>query len=197
MAVTTCSIRYKYDFNSGMPRKTTKSVSRMTAVTKKTPAPKASTTKKNSGLASTPKATTGKKRKNSNSHEVPPEKRQKTRSLTTADIPEIVTAVLNSLPHAGPVTPSSTQSGKHTTRTANHCSPRNVEQPGQSSLQHSSSNREVSSSSDFEDDKDPDNEDLGKSMHAMWHCHMTAVLIDRWHAVASCYFALLLATISR
>ena len=89
-------------------------------------------------MASTPKTITGKKRKNSNNHAVPTEKRQKTHLLTMADIPEIVTAVVNSLPHAGPVMPSSTQSGKHTIRTANYHSPRNVEQPGQSSLQHSS-----------------------------------------------------------
>ena len=65
---------------------------------------------------------------NSNSHhEVSREKRQKIHLLTTVDIPEIVTTVVNSLPHAGPVMPSSTQSDKRTTRTANHRSPRNME----------------------------------------------------------------------
>ena len=183
--------------NFGMPPKTAKRVLQKTMATKKTPAPKTSTTKRNS--ASISKVTTGKKRQNSNSHEVPREKQQKTCSLTTVDIPEIVTAVVNSLPQAGPVTPNSTQSGKCTIRTANHRSPRNVEQPGQSSLQHSSSNREVSSSSDFEEegDKDPKNEEFGKSMHAMWYCHVTTVLIHMWHVVASCYFTLLLATINR
>ena len=100
-----------------------------------------------------------------------------------ADIPEIVMVVVNSLPHAGPVMPSSTQSSKRTTRTANHFSPKNGEQPGQSPLQHSS---------DFEEegDKNPYNEDFGKSMHAMWYCHVYAVLIHTQLQVARCSLVL-------
>ena len=115
---------------------------------------------------SEPPATAGKKRQKTNSTRG---KQKKARSLTTADIPDIVTAVVESLPQRGVVTPASTQIDQRTTRKATTRTSRIAEKSSQSSCHQSPGssglNREVSPSSEPEEnsDMDADNEEFGKS----------------------------------
>ena len=96
-------------------------------------------------------------------------KQKKARSLTTADIPDIVTAVVESLPQRGALTPASAQIDQRTTRKAATRTSRTAEKSSQSSRHQSPGsrglNREVSPSSEPEDnsDEDADNEEFGKS----------------------------------
>ena len=118
---------------------------------------------------SEPPATAGKKRQKTNSNGTTHGKRKKARSLTTADIPDIVTAVVESLPQRGVVTPASTQIDQRTTRKATTRTSRTAEKSSQSSRHQSPGSsrlhREVSPSSEPEEnsDEDANNEEFGKS----------------------------------
>ena len=111
--------------------------------------PKTTTTKS----ASKSPAIAGKKRQHTSSNGATKEKRPNTRSLTTADIPDVVTAVVQSLPQSRAVTSTLAQTGRCTTGIAS------------SSHRQVTSNCEVSPSSKSGDDSDEDanNEEFGKS----------------------------------
>ena len=133
----------------------------------------------------------GKKRQHTSSKGAIHEKRQKTRSLMTVDILDMVTAVVQSLPQSGAVTLAPAQGNRCTIRTASHGMSRNIDKSSQTSRHQGRSNREVSShcpdssnhkvSSCHQDssncavspnsesgddgDEDTDNEEFGKINH--------------------------------
>ena len=133
------------------------------------------TTKERSGSKSP--ATAGNKRQRTGSSGAIQEKRKRNRSLTTADIPDIVTAVIQSLSQSGSMTPTPDHRDRRTqaTRTASRGRPSSMANSSQSSHHQRSSNCESSptsksltsesptSQSGDDGNEDADDEELGKS----------------------------------
>ena len=133
-----------------------------------------------------PCSTAGQKRLQSNNQASSNGKRQKSQSLTTEDIPEIVSAVVEALPQPGSGTANSVYSRgkKGTSRPISQRTRSQESRSGQSSRRRDRRNREASpDNTEHEEssDEDSDNEDFGKS-NRLCHMHLViTVLITYMH----------------
>ena len=86
------------------------------------------------------------------------EKRSKTRPLTTADIPDIVSAVVRGMPQSAEATPSSSTRQKRASRHKQ----KNTDQPSQSTRRHVTRTTPTPETDDSSNEGDADHEDFGK-----------------------------------
>jgi len=127
-----------------------------------------------------PRSTTGRKRQQASNQASSAGKRQKTRSLTTDDIPEIVSAVVEALSQPGPGAgkPPSSRGNKGTSRSASQRTRSKEPRSGQSSHRQDRRNREASpDNAEHEEssDEDPDNENFGKN-HCLCCSHLGIIV---------------------
>ena len=130
-----------------------------------------------------PRSTAGQKRRQSNNQASSNGKRQKSRSLTTEDIPEIVSAVVEALPQPGSGTAISVYSRgkKGTSRPVSQKTRSQELRSGQSSRRRDRCSREASPDNaehEESNDEDSDNEDFGKSNRLCYmHLVITVLII--------------------
>ena len=128
---------------------------------------------------SSPRSTMGRKRQQPSKQASSAGKRQKTQSLTTDDIPEIVSAVVEALPQPGPGgKPPSSRGNKGTSRSASQRTHSKETRPGQSLHRQDRCNWEASPDNaecEESSDKDLDNEDFGKN-HCLCCSHLEIIV---------------------
>ena len=123
----------------------------------------------------------GQKRRKTESTGTPLVKRSKTRSLTAADIPDIVSAVVKAMPQLQDATSSMPR------KRSSHRMQDTTDQARQSTCSRSTPpvTPTVTDPQDSTDEEDTKNEDFGKLLYIV--CIMLWQLIIGWHATPKLY----------
>jgi len=137
------------------PQSSVKNTASKTGTQKKTkPPPRKAPSKTSSAVISS--STTGRKWTQGESSEGPREKRSKTRPLTAADIPDIVSAVVWAMPQ--PTEASTTPTPRRTPRRRKKNTEQPEDQPSVATRQRATHATAATETDDSFDDQDADNE---------------------------------------
>ena len=140
------------------PQSSAKNTASKTGTQKTKPPPRKAPSKTSSAVISS--STTGRKRTQGESSEGPREKRSRTRPLTAADIPDIVSAVVQAMPQ--PTETSTTRTPRRTPSRRKKNTEQPEDQPSGATRQRATRATTATETDDSSDDQDADNEDFGK-----------------------------------